>query len=73
MMPPPSLLDARDLSGATPKRVRSGVVVPFTNENFEGEMLLFVLVYMNKYIPKSIAICHSRVGHRILWGYRNTP
>ena len=42
MMPPPSLLDARDLSGATPKRVRSGVVVPFTNENFEGEMLLFV-------------------------------
>ena len=41
-MPPPFLLDARDLSGSKPRRVRSGVVVPFSNENFEGRMLLFV-------------------------------
>ena len=38
----PQLLESHEHSGTAPKRVRSGVVTPFVNECFEGEMLFFV-------------------------------
>ena len=37
----PQLLESHEHSGTAPKRVRSGVVTPFVNECFEGEIFLF--------------------------------
>lgn len=36
-----NLLECSERSGATPRRVRAGVVTPFANEYFEGNLLLF--------------------------------